>query len=82
MTGYWKAETNTLRIEIFVMKKMNEIWDTMPCSFIDVDRRFRGALCLNHQGCDYEDSKYTSLKRRFTLTSAISQKAIFKLSAV
>jgi hypothetical protein len=26
-------------------------WDVLPCKMI-VDRRFRGAYCLHHQGCD------------------------------
>jgi hypothetical protein len=25
-------------------------WNVLPCSQIDVDRRFRGACCLHHQG--------------------------------
>jgi hypothetical protein len=30
--------------------KMTSFWDTAPCSLVDVDRRFRGAYCLHHQG--------------------------------
>jgi hypothetical protein len=25
-------------------------WDIAPCSHIEVDRHFRGAYCLHHQG--------------------------------
>jgi hypothetical protein len=25
-------------------------WDVVPCSHVEVDRRFRGAYCLHHQG--------------------------------
>jgi hypothetical protein len=25
-------------------------WDVAPCSHVEVDRRFRGAYCLHHQG--------------------------------
>jgi hypothetical protein len=27
-------------------------WDVLPCSYLNVDRRFRGACCLHHQGGD------------------------------
>jgi hypothetical protein len=30
--------------------KFKVFWDVLPCSQIDVDRRFRGAYCLHHQG--------------------------------
>jgi hypothetical protein len=29
---------------------MTAFWDTTPYSVVDVDRRFRGAYCLHHQG--------------------------------
>jgi hypothetical protein len=35
--------------------KFRVFWDIMPCSQIDVERRFRGAWCLHHQG--YESSQ-------------------------
>jgi hypothetical protein len=28
--------------------KFRVFWDLLPCSQIDVDRRFRGAYCLHH----------------------------------
>jgi hypothetical protein len=28
-------------------------WDVDPCSHVEVDRRFRGAYCLHHQGDEY-----------------------------
>jgi hypothetical protein len=31
-------------------KKFRVFWDILPGSQIDVDRRFRGACCLHHQG--------------------------------
>jgi hypothetical protein len=31
-------------------KKFRVFWDVLPCSQIDVDRRFRGVCCLHHQG--------------------------------
>jgi hypothetical protein len=30
--------------------KIGALWDIAPCSLVGVDRRFRGAYCLNHQG--------------------------------
>jgi hypothetical protein len=26
------------------------LWDVAPCSLVEIDRRFRGAYCLHHQG--------------------------------
>jgi hypothetical protein len=25
-------------------------WDVAPCSFVETDRRFRGAYCIHYQG--------------------------------
>jgi hypothetical protein len=30
--------------------KVTVFWDTAPCSLVEVERRFRGAYCLHHQG--------------------------------
>jgi hypothetical protein len=30
--------------------KMTAFWEIAPCSLVEVDRRFRGAYCLHHQG--------------------------------
>jgi hypothetical protein len=30
--------------------KIIAVWGIAPCSLIEVDRHFRGAYCLNHQG--------------------------------
>jgi hypothetical protein len=35
-----------------VSMKYRVFWDILPCSQIDVDRRFRGASGLQHQGDD------------------------------
>jgi hypothetical protein len=32
--------------------KFRVFWDVAPCSHIELDRRFRGAYCLHHQGGD------------------------------
>jgi hypothetical protein len=31
-------------------EKMTVFWDFAPRSLVEVDRRFRGAYCLHHQG--------------------------------
>jgi hypothetical protein len=33
--------------------KFRVFWDILPCSQTDVDRRFRGACCLHHQGDEW-----------------------------
>jgi hypothetical protein len=30
--------------------KMTVFWNVAPCSLVEVYRRFRGTLCLHHQG--------------------------------
>jgi hypothetical protein len=30
--------------------KFRAFWDVAPCSHVKVDRRFRNAYCLHHQG--------------------------------
>jgi hypothetical protein len=30
--------------------KFRGFWDVAPCSHVEVNRRFRGAYCLHHQG--------------------------------
>jgi hypothetical protein len=32
---------------------MTAFWDIAPCSLVEVDRRFRGANYLHHQGLEY-----------------------------
>jgi hypothetical protein len=34
------------------MLKMTVFWDVVPCSLIDIQRRFKGAYCLHYQGDD------------------------------
>jgi hypothetical protein len=38
--------------------KFRVFWDIAPCSHIEVNRRFRGAYCLQHQGGDDVGSTY------------------------
>jgi hypothetical protein len=30
--------------------KFRVFWDVVPCSHVEVDRRFRGAYCFHHHG--------------------------------
>jgi hypothetical protein len=39
---------------------MAVFWNVAPCSLVDIDRRFRGAYRLNHQG-DVVNSSETSV---------------------
>jgi hypothetical protein len=36
-----------------VSMKFRVFWDVAPCSHVEVDRRFRGAYCLHHQGDEW-----------------------------
>jgi hypothetical protein len=38
-----------VRLQVF-MAPDTKIWDVVSCSLVRVDRRFRGAYCLHHQG--------------------------------
>jgi hypothetical protein len=29
-------------------------WDAVRCGLVEVDRRFKGAYCLHHQGCNFK----------------------------
>jgi hypothetical protein len=49
----WKTNVHYLvRFHDFssASMKFRVFWDVAPCSKVDVDRRFRGAHCLHHQG--------------------------------
>jgi hypothetical protein len=39
--------------------KFTVFWDVEPCSHVTVDRRFKGAYCLHHQGDDSPDDVTT-----------------------
>jgi hypothetical protein len=36
-----------------LLLKFRVFWDVLPCSQVDVNRRFRGAYCLHHQRDEY-----------------------------
>jgi hypothetical protein len=44
--------------------KVTVFWDVAPCSLVKIDRRFRAAYCLHHQGdrqttwCNIPDDSY------------------------
>jgi hypothetical protein len=43
---------------------MTFFWDVAPCSLVDIDRHFRGAYCLYHQGDALpEDSHFHTCRR-------------------
>jgi hypothetical protein len=43
--------------------KMAVIWDVAPCSLVGIDRPFRLACCLHHQGDDLLDDGGSKLLR-------------------
>jgi hypothetical protein len=73
-----------------LLLKFRVFWDVARCSQVDVERRFRGAYCLHHQGNHHSSPwwwrQYAPLKYRSTSTwphGATSQKTLnFMLSAV
>jgi hypothetical protein len=53
---------NYVRFQVLPAASMNltDVWDVAPCSLVEVDRRFRGAYCLEHQ----DDEKRRSASAR------------------
>jgi hypothetical protein len=43
---------NVERLQVLTaaIMKIRAFWDVAPCSLVGVERRFRGAYCLHHQG--------------------------------
>jgi hypothetical protein len=41
-----------LRFQVFTAARMKitVFWDLVPCSIVEIDRRFRGAYCFHHHG--------------------------------
>lgn len=52
----YNATGSSLRSRRLSNLKIKAIWNTPPCSLVEVDHRFRQAYCLHHQGGD-RDSK-------------------------
>jgi hypothetical protein len=48
--------------------KMAVLWDVAPRSLVEIDRRFRGAYCLHHQGDSYP--AYEMLHRSLDLAGS------------
>jgi hypothetical protein len=78
----WAAKQDiTFHVRLQVLTaasiKIRVFWNVMPCSLIGVDRRFRGAYCLHHQGNGWR--QYAPLKCWSTpmrLHRATSQKTL------
>jgi hypothetical protein len=47
--GWWAFVNTVINLLAACMKFRIVFWDVLPCKII-VDRRFRGAYCLHHQG--------------------------------
>jgi hypothetical protein len=41
---------NVTQTDGMTVSKVTALWDIVPCSVVEVDRRFRGAYSLRHQG--------------------------------
>jgi hypothetical protein len=53
----------TLQKQMHIMK-MAVFWVVAPCSLVEIDRRFRDAYCLHHQGNDRNISEDSHLHTR------------------
>jgi hypothetical protein len=60
--------------------KIRDLWDNAPCSLV-VDRRFRGAYWLHHQGGIPERSDIQS-SRREKLENSQRKKMVLKLTSM
>jgi hypothetical protein len=57
-----EEETLYVRFQVFmaVSMKMTVFWNVAPCSLVEIDRRFRGAYYLHHQGALIMEAVNTS----------------------
>jgi hypothetical protein len=65
----WRWDFRFSRRRVGLWSLFTVFWDVVPCSQIDVERRFRGAYCLHHHGYGSSPwwwTQYTPLKRRST----------------
>jgi hypothetical protein len=64
LTGlnWLRKDTNKCRTAVMLMKKMTALWDIVPYSLVEVDRRFRDVYCLHHQGDEYAACGNENLK--------------------
>jgi hypothetical protein len=51
--------------------KMAAFWDIEPCSLIEVERRFRGAHCLLHQGDDISSTELNHIPLRGNIRNSV-----------
>jgi hypothetical protein len=63
--------------------KMAVLWDHAPCSLVEIDRRFREAICLHRHLDDGSSKPLWNVGKFYWLHSATSQKtAIFEVREV
>jgi hypothetical protein len=55
MTTTNLIKKRNVRFQVFMAASMKfrVFWDVVPCSHVEVDRSFRGAYCLHHQGEEF-----------------------------
>jgi hypothetical protein len=63
-------------------QKMTVFWDVAPCSFVEIDRRFRGAYCLQHQGSKHIWNVWNVSQFLRDYTAQHPRRLIFILAAV
>jgi hypothetical protein len=62
-----KPEISFMEVKLQVLTvstlKFTVFWDVLPCSQIDVDRRFRVAYCLQHQSDETSVNIYLTTRQ-------------------
>jgi hypothetical protein len=58
----WKLNRMFLENFTAAQLKMTVFWVAAPCSLVEIDRRFRGAYCLYHQGDEWLSSSSKRIK--------------------
>jgi hypothetical protein len=56
----------------FRFSRRQVFWDIVPCRLVVVDRRFRGAYCIYHQGDEYNYSYPRRISYSHPVTSPLS----------
>jgi hypothetical protein len=58
-------EDDSVRFQVLTAAsvKFRVFWNLAPCSHVEVDRRFRSAYCLHHQG-DEDSITHDNLRMR------------------
>jgi hypothetical protein len=60
--------------------KMTVLWDVVPCSLVEVYRRFGGAYCLHHQGehCKYKTAWHRNSENHNSNALRVSENRVLR----